>query len=295
MKDPIIIKHFANIGDIVASLAGVRGYYEKTGRKTIYCQQLNVLATYYEGAVHPIHDDAGGGRNVMCNQKMFEMIRPLLLSQEYIEDMQVFDGQKVGIDFDIIRGKLFINMPHQALQQWLFMAYPDIAYDLSKAWIYINEADVDISDCKLIGAGFSHTEYPLKNLHEKIIVNFTERYRNHAINYFFLKEYGNNVIFSGTEGEHKLFCSKWKLELPYLKVTNFLQLVSIVKQSKFILGNQSFIWNTAEAMKTPRIVELCQYAPNCQAFIGEDSFGFLHQTGLEYYVSHLFNKNKKIE
>lgn len=286
MNKTATVKHMANIGDIIASMISIKTYYEKTGRKVIFCQQLNVLASYYAGAIHPTKDEAGG--QVMCNKAMFDMIKPLLLSQEYIEDVQVYSGQDINIDFDVIRKNIFVNMPNQAIQQWLFMAHPDLASDISKSWIHIKE--VDISECGLIYPGIVTQILPIEDLKDKIVINFTERYRNNIVNYFFLKKHQNNLIFAGTEKEHTLFCAKWELAIPRLIVKDFLQLSYIIKNAKFLLSNQSFCWNVAESMKTPRILELCEYAPNCQSFIGEDSYGYFYQQQVQFYFDELINK-----
>ena len=279
----------ANIGDIIASMIAMKKYYEVTGKKVIYCQQLNVPAFYYEGAVHPTLD--GSGKQVMVNEKMFEMIKPLLLSQGYVHDVEIYNGQPINIDLDVIRKKVFVNMPNQSILQWIFMAYPDVSADISKAWIDIGE--VDTSSCYLFYNELITNPVPLSeiNLKNYVIVNFTERYRNHLLDYFFLKEHMDKIIFSGTENEYNIFCDKWKLQIPRLHIDNFLQLAYILKQCKFLLSNQSFQWNLAEAMKIPRILELCEFAPNCQAFVGENSFGYYHQQALKYFFNKLL-KNK---
>lgn len=282
---PTRVKHMANIGDIIASLAGIKKYYEITGRKVIYSQQLNVAADYYLGAVHPTLDDSGSGKQVMCNQKMFEMIRPLLKSQEYIHDMEVFTGQPINFDLDVIRRNIFVNIPNQAIQQWTFMAYPDMAADLSKVFLEIN--DVDISNCFLIDPFIVTKTVPIEDLENKVIVNFTERYRNALINYYFLKKYEDRLIFSGTQKEYQLFTQQWGLNIPLLIVNNFLELAQIIKKAKFLLSNQSFQWNMSFAMKTPHILELCEGAPNCQAFFYEKSLAFLHQKAVGYYFELL--------
>ena len=292
MSDTINVKHFANIGDAVAALAGVKKYWELTGNRVIFCQQIDVRGTYYSGATHPTKDIEGN--EVMCNRKMFDMIKPLILCQEYIADVQIYNGQEVGlkngkllgIDIDVIRQKEFVNMPYMALQSWVFMAYPDMAADLSKAWMDVGE--VDISNCRMKYKGKLSTE--LFDIKDKAIINFTERYRNHHLNYFFLKNYKDQIIFAGTEQEYEIFCDKWQLDIPYLIVDDFLQLAYIIKHSKFLLSNQSFAWNLAEAMKTPRALELCTYAPNCQPFVGEDSYGYLNQVGAVYYFETLMSK-----
>lgn len=286
-KNPIRVKHFANIGDIVASLAALKKYYEITGKKIIFCQQLNVPADYYPGATHPTMDDIGN--LVMCNQRMFDMIKPLLLAQEYIHDVEVYDKQPINIDLDVIRKKIFVNLPHGAIQQWIFMAYPDMAADLSKSWI--ETGDVDISGCSLSDLRLVTTTIPIEDLHNKVILNFTERYRNPHINYFFLQKHQDNLIFAGTDKEHQIFCDKWNFEMPRLIVNNFLELAFIIKKAKFLLSCQSFIWNISAAMITPHVLEICEYAANCQCFFAPHSYGFLHQTGAKYYFEKLI-KNK---
>lgn len=290
MKPPVTVKHFCNIGDIVASLAAMKTLSEKTKRRVRYCQQLDVPATYYgENVVHPTIDDKG--IQVMCNQKMFDMMRPLLLAQDYIEDMQVFNGQLINVDLDVIRKEKFVNLPNQAIQQWLFMAYPDMAYDLSKSWMEVGE--VDMTGCELFYPELATAPIPFSeiNISDYCILNFTERYRNPHIHYYFLNKYKNGLIFAGTEREYLSYCQKWGLKnVPRLVVKDFLQLAYAIKNSRFIYGNQSFVWNCAEAMKSPRLLELCEFAPNCQPFIGEHSYGYLHQTAAEHYFKTLMTR-----
>jgi hypothetical protein len=97
----------------------------------------------------------------------------------------------------------------------------------------------------------------LKLVKGKVIINFTERYRNTMIDYNFLKHYAPDLIFAGTEREHWLFCNQWGLgSVPRLVVKDFLELAYAIKNCRFLLGNQSMNWNLAEAMKTPRLLEI---------------------------------------
>lgn len=267
------VKHFANIGDAIAVMAALKKYYEVTGRKIIFAQQIGQLAQYYAGAVHPTTNEQG--QNVCVNQSMFDMLKPLIESQEYIHKMEAYEGQHIDLDFDVIRGKTFVNMPNGMIQAWIMYAFPDLGCDLSEAWITIE------GKCP-------------KNIKQqvngKVIINFTERYRNAVMDYFFLKNYAPDLIFAGTEREHWLFCQHWHLDIPRLVVNDFLEYAHAIKNSRFLLGNQSFGWNLAEAMKTPRVLEVCQFAPNCMPFVGENSYGYFHQVGLEYYFRTLYNK-----
>lgn len=264
-------KHLCNAGDLVAAMPAIKKYYQLTGKKVIICQQLNVPAQYPIGSKHPVTDDEG--TYVCMNRKMLDMITPLLLSQEYIGGVEEYVGQDVHIDLDVIRQKCFVNMPFGAIQSWVMLAYPDLATDLTKPWIEVP---------KWVGNRFSN----------KIVVNFTDRYRNNIATYFFLKDYQEDLLFAGTQKERDAFCEQWKLDIELLHVGDFHDLAIAINSCRFFLGNQSMCWNLAEAMKTPRILELSLTAPNCIPFIGEDSYGFFHQIGAEHYFKLLFNKTK---
>jgi hypothetical protein len=152
-------------------------------------------------------------------------------------------------------------------------AYPDLAYDLSKSWIDLPDRDLPIID----------------EVKDKVIINLTERYRNGHISYYFLRKFKNKLIFAGTEREYLLFVNRWGIDMPHLKVNDFLELAYAIKNCKFLLGNQSMCWGIAEAMKSPRVLELCEFAPNCMPFVGDKSYGFFHQVGVEHYVDILIS------
>lgn len=267
-------KHMANLGDIIASFAACKQYHKITGRKIVYCQCVDQLAAYYTGAVHPTLDS--NGNQVTLNEKMFDMIKPLVECQEWCAGFERYNGQKVDLNFDVIRGQTNVNMPHGMLSAWLFYAFPDLACDLSKPYLVLPKKKLPIE----------------REVKDKIILNFTERYRNNVSDYFFLQGYAPDLVFAGTEREHFLFCTRWNLNIPRLQVDDFLQLAHALRACRFMMGNQSFNWNIAEAMKTPRILEVCMYADNCQPFVGENSFGYFWQPGPEYYFRRLYNETK---
>src|SRR6185503_7957388 len=212
------VKHMANMGDIVASLAACKRYWEITGRRIMFCQYVDHPAAYYPGAVHGTVDS--NGTMVTLNQTLFDMVRPLVESQPYIHSFVRYDGQRIDLDFDVIRGKTDVNMPHGMLSAWVMYAYPDLWCDLSKPWIILPEReDTDLE----------------KYVRGKVIVNFTERYRSHAqLDYFFLKNYAPDLIFAGTEKEHWLFCNRWRLSIKRLEVSDFLEYAYALKACRFL-------------------------------------------------------------
>lgn len=268
-------KHSVNSGDLIAAMGCLKKYYEVTKRKCIVLQALNMQAQYYSGATHPVVDEEG--RYVTMNQKMWEMMKPLVESQEYVYAAETYTGQRVDIDLDVIRGKTFVNLPHGAIQGWLPLAFPDLSFDISKPWIKIDrECPANIKG-QVVG---------------KIILNFTERYRDGLLDYFFLKNYSPDLIFAGTEKEYWTFCNRFQLTIPRLEVSNFLELAYAIREARFTLCNQSMIWNLCQAMGTPRILEMCRFADNCFPNIGENSEGYFYQLGAEYHFRTMYNKTK---
>lgn len=267
------IKHSVNLGDLYAAMGAIKKYYDVTKRKVVLSQVVGTIANYYPGAEHPTKNEMG--QAVCINDAMWEMVKPLIESQEYIHAFEKYQGQKVDLDFDVIRGKTFVNLPNGMIQWWIPFAYPDLAFDTSKPWMFLN----DKCPTKI-----------KKQVNGKIILNFTERYRNTLMDYYFLKNYMPDLIFAGTEKEYWIFSNQWQLTIPRLEIDNFLELGYALKESRFLMGNQSMIYNLAEALKTPRTLEVCQFAENCPIMVGEDSYGYFHQVALEYYFRVLYNK-----
>jgi len=267
------IKHSCNPGDIVAALIATKKYYDVTKRKVNFLQKLNHPGNYYVGATHGTTDEHGS--MVCMNQHIYNMIKPLVESQYYINKMDVYEGQKIDLDFDTIRGKVFVNMPQGSIQAWLFYAYPDLYSDISKQWIFLEEQKRQIEEVT-------------KN---KVIINFTERYRNSVImlDYFFLRKYAPDLIFAGTEIEHFKFCSQWSLNIPRLEVKDFLDLAYAIRGAKFLYANQSLCWNISTAIGSPRVLEVCNFAQNCMPFYGDNNVGYFHQAGAEYYFRTMYN------
>lgn len=267
------IFHAVNPGDLIASMGAIKKMSEGFGRKIIVAQSVSQIAAYYQGATHPTTNEHG--QNVCVNIPVWEMLKPLVESQNYIHSFEKYEGQRIDFDFNVIRGKTNVNLPHGMIQSWVVFAFPDLAFDMSKPWITID------------GKCPNHIK---KQVSGKIILNFTERYRNDNIDYFFLKNYASDLIFAGTEKEHWLFTSRWQLSIPRLEIADFLELAYAIKECRFLMANQSLNWNLAEAMKTPRLLEVCSYAQNCMPMIGEDSFGDFYTVGIQHHFIQLYNK-----
>lgn len=262
--------HTGSIGDVHASIPAMREHYRKTGKKINLYLVKDIKAEYHhESVVHPTKDE--NGQQVMLNQAMIDMMIPLYEAQDFINICKVDEGEEIDVDLGIIRNT-FVNMPYGDLRMWYFIVYPDLACDLSEQYIFVPDTEKDYAK-------------------GKTIVARSERYRNDRINYSFLKPYEDDLVFSGTMREYNNFCMQFDLNIRKLNISNFLELAQALKQSNGLISNQTMIFQIAEGLKIPRIVELCQFAPNVLP-IGEKAFQFYAQYGLEYSF-HVLNGTEK--
>jgi hypothetical protein len=267
-------KHCANLGDVISIMAATKKCWEVFKKKIRICQMLDIPGGYYPGASHPTRSE--DGTMVTMNKPMFEMIKPLVESQPYIHSFIPYNGQHIDLNFDVIRGQTDVGMPNFMIQSWIIFAFPNLDFDLSKTWIELPEVE----------------DHPIRNqVDGKIILNFTERYRlpPTQCDYSFLQGYIPDLIFAGTEREHFLFCNCWHLDIPRLEVKDFLEYAYALKYARFLMSNQSMAWNLSFALGTPRILETCKWAANCQPFIGENSKGYMYTVGAEYYFRKFYN------
>ena len=266
MTNTISVKHSYNAGDLIALMPGLKQLWKNFGKKVTIYQVLDLPAFYYQGAVSPTIDDTG--QHVCMNRDMFDRLKPLIEYQEYIDSFEVFRGQHIDFNIDLTRDSRMIPMPAGLIHHYAFSVFPEMSCDLSKPWIEVPQANTQ---------------------REKILINRTQRYNNAYINYFFLKKYDDNLVFIGTKGEKETFEKSFDLKVQYLEAKNFLELATLMKCYKIGLYNQSFLWHLADAMKLPRILELCQQFPNTFP-TGANGYAFYHQTALEYFAHKHFNK-----
>lgn len=268
MNNTISFKFSGFCGDVIHYLAGIKRVCEDMDRKAIIYIWLDRVGMLYEGAQHPYEGK-------MINRYAFDMLRPLLLYQSYIHNVLIFNGEPILVDMDKIR-EAQLGMPYGNLAHWLGMRFSDMQADLSERWI-------DTPPLSM------YAHQPHRDISESIIVNRTSRYQNELISYYFLKDY-DNVVFTGLESEYWNFRHQWNLQnLKLLKVEDFLELATVISRCKLFIGNQSMCFAIAEALKVPRILEICPFAPNVHP-VGRDAYYFKFQETLVYWTERL-NKN----
>ncbi len=251
-KELTSFKHSGNCGDIIYSLPTVWELAKK-GKAEIYLQ-IDQPTRYNN--YHPLE-------NVMLNQKMADMLKPLLMYQPLCKTCEVYSGNQIDYDLDIFRK--YILLPDRGnIARWyfyLFAVYPS----LSDPWL-IAPKDPGLKDCILVGR--SH------------------RYRNPNISYSFLQKYPN-VKFIGVEQEFLDMKSSIP-NLEYIPVNDFLEMATLVNSCRLFIGNQSFPFAIAEGLKTNRLLEVYYQSPNVMVE-GKGAYDFLFQPQFETMVEHLFS------
>lgn len=266
MGDFIRFKTSSPAGDLISYLPGIREVCRENSKRAIIYQRLDMVGGGHEGSYHPFANEFG--EPICMPESMFTMLRPLLLSQEYIEDFIIYSGQDIDFDMDKIRMEVFTNQPKGNLRNWPDFAFPQMANNLSEKSIFLPE-----TGNKYMG---------------RIVCNFTQRYRNFTTTYFFLKQHTDKLLFAGLSEERDYFCKQWGLDVELLIVKDFLELAKVIEGCKFFLGNQSMCFQIAESLKVPRILEVFPMMPNVIP-VGKKAYSFYHQQHLEYYFNKLLN------
>lgn len=246
-------------GDLVTILPGLQHLYKTKGIKAAIYQRVDMM----------LHNETSD--QITMSLESFEMIKPLIEKQEYVQSFEIWRDEKVDFDFIKSRDSRMIPLPASSIHHWAFFSFPQLNCDLSEDWLHLPPNGNIFND--LI-------------ISDHVIINRTERYLNPYTTYFFLKDYQDKIIFSGTEREHKAFCKQWELDIPRLVVKDFLELAQAIRYCKFFLGNQSFHFHLADAMHTSRILEVCPMYPNTLP-TGRNGKSFVYQEALELYFKQL--------
>lgn len=242
--------HSGNAGDIIYSLPAVLEL-SKAGKADFY---LRTEQPYdQEFAFHP----TGG---VMLNDKMVAMLSPLLAYQPQIQRVEKYKGQPVDYDLDDFRRyHYFLGA---SIVRWYFTVY-GISHDTSKPWLTAPKDEA------------------YKN---SIVIARSHRYRSPLIDYRFLKAYPNK-IFIGVKEEYDDM-KKMLPDLVFKPVTDFLEMATVINSCRLFIGNQSFPFAMAEALKVTRLLEVYYKTPNV-VVEGRGGNDFMYQPQFEYSVKRL--------
>jgi hypothetical protein len=220
----ITFKQSGHSGDLIYSLASVK----------YLCEKLNVQCIFYVG-INVEADFTGHSMGkYMISPKVYDMLYPLLMAQDYIAEVKPYVNEKIDYDLDQFR-KENINTAAFNIALWHSYVYTELTPDLSQPWIKVKPREIDLP-----------------------IVNRTLRYTNGLINYNIFKE----AYFIGVDMEWRMVNSMLNANYKRIVVNDFLEMAECIAGTPMFLGNQSMAFALAEAMKVPRALESFQQCPN---------------------------------
>ena len=250
-------KHSGNAGDIIYALPVVLALCEE--KKADLYLHIGQIGHYGKNP-HPLG-------NLMLTAKMVEMLTPLLQEQDYINSCtQYNENSTIDFDLDIVRQYPWY-MSRGDLCRHYFMAF-GAYYDLHQPWLKVK---------------------PDNSFNDAIVIARSQRYNAPGIDYSFLKKYPE-LIFVGVEAEYNIMKEQLP-ELRFQQVDNFLTLASIIAGSRLFIGNQSFPYAIAEALKINRLLEVYFQSPNVIP-TGNSACDFCFQPQFEKLVREKYDAAK---
>jgi hypothetical protein len=252
-KKEINFLHSGHCGDIINSLPVIK----KIANSHICNLYLRLNKTI------PVdHLDHPFGQ-VYLNDRGFKMLDPLLKKQKYLSNVEIFKGQEIDVNLDLIR-ELPIALEFDSMRYSFHIAGEQT--DLSEEFIQVEEHE------------------KVKN---KIVIQRSLRRQNHLINYKFLNKY-EDVYFVGVKNEYE----ELKKEINHLifyDCESFLEMASIIKSSKIFIGNASLGFTLAEGLKIPRLLESSPWSSPQQVH-GKNGYDFFFQSHFEKFFNILYKK-----
>jgi hypothetical protein len=234
----ISFKHSGRIGDIIYSLPFIKGLCERKNIKAKIFISSDTPSGLSEDVYHP-------SGSLMVDQKLYDFIKPLL-DQPYIQEIYYKDKNDMPADaYDLDQFRTAkINHKSGSIPVW-FRKIFGIPYDITEPWLVLPHYDT-VSDI--------YKDY--------VVISKSTRFCNNAINYEFLNQI-EKKIFIGLEYEFDIFKEKNKIpNLEFKKVNNALELAHIISKCRLFIGNQSFNFAVAEALKSTRALEVFEPIPN---------------------------------
>lgn len=251
-KEFVSFSHVGLLGDIIYSIPCMLAL--ACGRKIKIYLDTTIDSGYSEKHRHY-------NKGKMLTAQSIEFLKPLMLAHPQIIECEKLKKQPVDFNLNDFRKYPFdYRMGH--ICRWYFLTF-GVTYDLSKPWLYAKPDD-------------QFSKY--------VVVSRSFRYRTPLIDYNFLSSY-QHVGFIGLADEYEDM-KKSISHLEYIKVNNALEMASIISGCKLFIGNQSFPFAVAEALKIKRILEVNFENPNV-IVDGDNGYDFCYQPQFEKIVHSL--------
>lgn len=253
--DEVNFSHSGHTGDVIYSMPAM--YTLAKGRKiNLYLRLYQPVTDFTKNMKHP-------NGNVMLTDRSVEMLAPLLTKQPGINLFKALENETVHYDLSIFKAFPF-DYRMGSITRYFFLTY-GISGDLWKPWLHVT---------------------PNESYRDAVVIARSSRYRSPKISYAFLQKYPR-LVFVGVPDEY----TDMKPHIPnleYKPVANFLELAEIIAGSRLFIGNQSFPFALAEALKVRRVLEVFYQCPNVMAE-GPNGWAFCYQPQFEKIISDLLD------
>ena len=220
-KNEINFLHSGHLGDTINALPMIKEI-SKTKKCNYYIEANKRLPDHILDMSHPFG-------KFFLTDKAVDMLLPLLKVQKYINIAEKYSNQLIDINLNLFR-ELPLNFNSDSIR-WYF--------HLTGIHAHLHEAYVQVAN---------HDHFQ-----NKIVIIRSARRKNYLINYKFLNR-NKNILFLGLEDEY-LDLKNEIHDLEFYDLKDFLEMAQIIKNCKLFIGNLTFGFSLAEAMKVPRLLE----------------------------------------
>lgn len=248
----VTFSHIGHLGDIVYSMPAMFALAQ--GKKIRLYFDTTATNTYTKAMKHH------SGKQILTNNSI-TFLQPLLLAQPQFEICEKWNGEAIDYNLNDIK-KYPFDYKYGNIVRWYFLTF-GINYNTTLPWLQV---------------------VPNNNYSQSIIIARSFRYRSPLIDYSFLSKY-NNISFVGLHDEYEDI-QKQIPNITHIKTNTALDLAQIIAGCKLFIGNQSFPFAVAEALKVKRVLELYFLCPNV-IVDGNNGYDFCYQPQFEKIIKNI--------
>tara|TARA_Y100001970_G_scaffold293816_1_gene443456 strand:+ start:8637 stop:9515 length:879 start_codon:yes stop_codon:yes gene_type:complete len=255
-KKEISFLHYGHLGDIINSLPIIKEI-SKSKKCSLFIEKDKKIPD------HVLKDHPFG--KFFLSEKSISKLLPLLKNQRYLSNVEIYNRENIDIDLNFFR-ELPINFNTDSVRWYFHLT--GIFPDLSNSYL-----DVENNN----------------NFKKKIVIMRSLRRQNKNIDYSFLNNY-DDLLFVGLKEEYDILKQNLS-KMEFHDSKDFLELASIIKNARIFIGNLSFGYALAEAVKVPRLLES---RPNFPLVYpnGENAYDFYFQDHFELHFKKIYYKTK---
>ena len=179
------------------------------------------------------------------------MLRDLLSFQPYFEKIvcepHIDFGQYGALDLGMIRKDKVDMGRGDIVYRYRYLRPLLNFYRAEDPWIILPE--------KINQSGYDH-------FRNKIVIFRSQRYNNNRMSYSYLKKFSEHLVFIGFENEYVQFRNRFDIHAEFVKQKHFIDVACILNNCRFCIGNQTFFFALADALKVPRMLEQYKNLPD---------------------------------